>query len=848
MTRTDRLAELLERWEETTRSNPSATPRDLCGDCPEMLDEFCALLERLGRLPGLVADGVVATEPAGPGEWPEIEADRYRPLRFHAKGGLGVIFLAEDGELRRQVALKCMQTHGVVDDAARGRFVAEAELTGRLEHPGVVPVYGLGIDPHGRPYYAMRFIEGRTLDAAARAFHDATPADPGTRNVELRRLLRHFIAVCETAAYAHARGVVHRDIKPANVMLGPYGETLLVDWGLAKEVKTHDDAGPDGDAAMRRNDESDDATVTGQAKGSPAYMSPEQARGAWDGVGPASDVYSLGATLYVLLTGKKPYDGRTILEVLRRVREGRFAPPRSANPAVPKALEAVCLKAMAFRPEDRYAGAKELAADVERWLADEPVSAWREPWVMRARRWVSRHRTLVVGIGAALVVAAALLSYFLVRLDAQNRQLVAANESERAARATAERNLNRNLSNLEGMLRFAFLTKQAQALRREPGYAALLEELARQFDAFAAESPESERGRRVAGLAHYLRAVGDSAPGLPEGLDRHLARAAEFFAAELKERPGDEFAAWGLGATRAERGRRLAQAGRGDEARLELHAAYELLAAGAKPGGSISAQHALALAAAAIQLHELESAGRAPPAQALRERIEATLSLLARASKGSTTDAINRVLGAGAVASATGGDDASFFDAYGLLLAEATLRTQYADLLARQFNDRPGAITAYRAAATAAAVAAGAEPGDPAALELQAGALHRRGLLLLEQKEPAAAFAELEAAYRAIGAPARARPEAFDPALVERVVFDLGRVCLEELRRLDPADADARAHLRLVAAAGTTALDQWLADAAPRAFAANTVERLGRATRLRKDIDAFRAKADAAGP
>jgi serine/threonine-protein kinase len=343
--------------------------------------------------------------PAGPGPRAAVTARsrtmRYRKMREHARGGLGEVFIARDEELDREVALKEMQAGHADQPEGRARFVREAELTGKLEHPGVVPVYGLGYYADGRPYYAMRFIRGQSLDEAILHFHraDAGRRDPGERALALRGLLRRFVDVCNAVAYAHARDVIHRDLKPANVMLGEYGETLVVDWGLAKVID-----GPEEHTTAERplttSAGSSTPTQLGQAVGTPGYMPPEQARGQREGEGPACDVFALGATLYCLLTGRPPYQGR---DVLARAAEGRWSPARQVNPRVPRALEAVCAKAMAQDPGQRYRTARALAGDVERWLADEPVSAYRDPLSQRLRRWGRRHRPLVAGALTLLV-------------------------------------------------------------------------------------------------------------------------------------------------------------------------------------------------------------------------------------------------------------------------------------------------------------------------------------------------------------------------------------------------------------------------------------------------------------
>jgi serine/threonine-protein kinase len=340
------------------------------------------------------------------GEAPE-SAGRYRRVRFHARGGIGEVHLAQDQELRREVALKRIQPrHGTSADA-RARFLREAEITARLEHPGVVPVYGLVQDAEGQPCYAMRFIEGETFqDAITRAHQPGLP--DGERELQFRQLLTRLVTVCNTIAYAHSRGVIHRDVKPANILLGCYGETLLVDWGLAKGEAggpESGESGTDGSTHASAPPQSLSLTRQGQVVGTPAYMSPEQAAGRWDAVGPASDVYSLGATLYHLLTGQSPLHGQPLDEVLEKVQRGALPAPRAVYSQVPPALDAVCRKAMATEPGQRYPSALALADDVEHWLADAPVGAWREPWTVRARRWARRHRGLVTG-GAAAAVAA----------------------------------------------------------------------------------------------------------------------------------------------------------------------------------------------------------------------------------------------------------------------------------------------------------------------------------------------------------------------------------------------------------------------------------------------------------
>jgi serine/threonine-protein kinase len=354
---------------------------------------------------------------------------RFRLLRPHARGGLGAVFVALDQELHREVALKQILEQHADDPSSRTRFILEAEITGGLEHPGIVPVYSLGTYSDGRPYYVMRFIKGDSLKDAVEQFHAEVSLahDPGRRTLELRKLLRRFVDVCNAIQYAHARGVLHRDIKPSNVIVGAHGDTLVVDWGLAKPTARSDPAAAERTlrpSSARGSSE----TLPGSALGTPAYMSPEQARGEIDRLGPSSDVYSLGATLYFLLTGKPPFEGSEPGSVLRAVEKGAFRVPRALDPSIDGALESVCLKAMAVQPADRYATARALADDIERWMADEPVLARREPFSRRARRWARRNRTVVAAGAAAVLVALLGTASVLAVQTRANRDLRAANK------------------------------------------------------------------------------------------------------------------------------------------------------------------------------------------------------------------------------------------------------------------------------------------------------------------------------------------------------------------------------------------------------------------------------------
>ncbi|MCH8828416.1 MAG: serine/threonine protein kinase [Planctomycetes bacterium] len=365
---------------------------------------------------------------------PPARSDRFQILRPHAKGGLGQVSVALDYELNREVALKEIQPQYADSADVRARFVQEAEITGGLEHPGIVPVYGLGQYANGLPFYAMRFVRGENLKEAVNRFHQGRSGTSGQsfQSVEFRKLLGRFIDVCNAVEYAHSRGILHRDLKPRNIMLGKYGETLVVDWGLAKAIgRTDSDTGTDEPTLHPSSGSGSIETFMGQTIGTPAYMSPEQAEGRLDKLQSTSDVYSLGATLYYLLTGQPSVQSDNVAETLAIVCKGEFPPPSQLEPHLPLALEAVCLKAMALDPGQRYQRAVDLANELELWLADEPVSAHRESALVRCGRTLRKHRTAATTILAILITSTVGLSVFGFFITSKNTALeVARNDAE----------------------------------------------------------------------------------------------------------------------------------------------------------------------------------------------------------------------------------------------------------------------------------------------------------------------------------------------------------------------------------------------------------------------------------
>lgn len=429
------IDDLLDAWESAQDRGESIAVDQLCREHPDLQDEVARRIEALQSMDRQLEEtDVVPIETSTDNGHPPLvfDTDVVR-LEFHAKGGLGTVYVGEDQNLNRQVAVKFIHRNLAQDRESCERFQLEAEVTGRLEHPGVIPMYGVGKDDNGRPFYAMRFIDGHTFDEAIRRYYGADVRGEDPQSVEFRRLLQSFVSICETIAYAHNRGIVHRDIKPDNVLLGRYGETILVDWGLAVPVIRDERFRLSGEQTLMPRNANGPANSS-RGAGTPAYMSPEQASEL--APTPASDIYSLGATLFKVLTGRPPVSGDSLREIKTKVIEGRLPRPSEIRKGVPGALEAICRKAMSTSPNDRYATALDLARDVERFLADEPIEIYRESFAQVLLRSMRRHRmaamVALVGLTSCLLIAA-IASVWL--LNSAHQQTLARNRAEDASKS-----------------------------------------------------------------------------------------------------------------------------------------------------------------------------------------------------------------------------------------------------------------------------------------------------------------------------------------------------------------------------------------------------------------------------
>ena len=439
----------------------------------------------------------------------------YTIIRPHAQGSMGKISVAHDQNLDREVIIKELSDKAAKDVKAFRRFIEEAKITGRLEHPGIVPVHALGMDAKGHPFYAMKMVMGNTLKEALAEYHQKpTPAG-------LKELLRRLVMVCQTMAYAHIRGVIHRDLKPSNIMLGAFGETLVLDWGLAKPVTVEESPQSTlGDLGAELGSSRPELTAPGSVIGTPGYMAPEQAEGKIAELSPACDIYSLGAVLYQILTGQMLYKGSTGKEVLHQLLAGPPERPRKVSFDVPRPLEAICLKAMARQPHQRYTSAQDMAQDLQNWLDDEPVRAYRERIHERLLRQARKHTLAVITGSIALIVVLVILGLAANKIAAERaRRAQIEEQAKEYARQAGEANQQAKIKDTEARR----LGKEVEKAQQEADEARLKANAA----ARAVEAAQN----RIAQLEGVLQ--GQTEKG--ERTKQELAAAQEELAALTKQ-------------------------------------------------------------------------------------------------------------------------------------------------------------------------------------------------------------------------------------------------------------------------------------------------------------------------
>lgn len=414
--------------------------------------------------------------------------------QFTAGGG-GQISIANDGQLVRQVVVKKLCPE-LMSDTAICRFVNEAQITAQLEHPGIVPVYELGVDHQGLPFYAMKQVHGVTL--AERLAEVRRPGSGRLTQAQLTELLPAFLQVCQTMAFAHQQGVMHRDLKPDNIILGQFGETTIVDWGLARRFRVPVDPAEvavcpvdlegqgscqPGQGWRMNNGKLGSAkhelTAQGTVMGTASYMSPEQATGENDCLDQRSDVFSLGVILCEILSGHSPFAAGSTAATLENVRLCQPERIERRLKGQPRALAAICRRALASEPAGRYPSAAEFGADVQKYLLGQPVSVHRESSFEQFDRWAGSHRDLFRSLFGATLILLAVVSIGM-------SVIWSASFAEREARREASETATRTEQRLESLqaenewLRQALTRLQTHTAERPSGRSAVAESVVAQ--------------------------------------------------------------------------------------------------------------------------------------------------------------------------------------------------------------------------------------------------------------------------------------------------------------------------------------------------------------------------------
>ncbi|MEC9004024.1 MAG: protein kinase, partial [Planctomycetota bacterium] len=456
---------------------------------------------------------------------------RYAKQSLHRQGGIGRIWIAHDNNLNRKVALKDLQPEYTEDPAIRDRFIREAQITGKLDHPNIVPVYQLrqGSDVTD-PFYTMRLVEGKTL----REIIGQHPAVKGRR--EQVKLLNVLTTVCQTIAYAHSRGVIHRDLKPDNIVVGDYGEIFVLDWGLARstdepDMTTDQEVIPHVMATDETNPMGQ--TRAGTRIGTPAYMAPEQAAGKTDQIGIRTDIYGLGTILFEILTGQAPHQARDADRLLQQIQNEPTPKARSLNVMTPPALDAICGKAMSKDSSQRYASALELNDAIQSWIADEPVDCYLEPWWERCSRWTRHHRRLMNSVALLMLLAT-------VGLGVGNRLLNSARQRTEKQKESAETDFQQARSVIEEISLGIHSPEARQLVGFKPLQHQLTQQLLDFYLYFLEKHRDETTFRAEIADVHYQLGVLASALETLDSARLHYENSLKLLRQLSKDEPGNQ--------------------------------------------------------------------------------------------------------------------------------------------------------------------------------------------------------------------------------------------------------------------------------------------------------------------
>ena len=355
-------------------------------------------------------------------------------------GGQGIVYRAADNGLLRDIAIKSLKND--FSDPSKTRFHREAKYLASLQHPGVVPIYFFGDDSGENPFIAMRLLPKRTFHTVIREYHQAVKdglISKSDQSLKFRDLIRNLVQICQTLDYAHSVDIIHRDLKPANIIIGEHGEAFVIDWGLARQLNSNNDATADDGQKPGRQRKSSSLS---DSIGTPEYMAPEQARGEGEKQGKCTDIFGLGAIFYVILTNTSPFLGDSGNSALQRALEYDLKKPSEVAKGVDPALEKICLKAMKEEPAGRYASVKNLIDDLNRWLADEPVSVHPDSMIRKFNRWSSRNRTLVASVFSILTMTIISLAILAIVFYSQQAKTAKALDLAIENKKQADQNFN----------------------------------------------------------------------------------------------------------------------------------------------------------------------------------------------------------------------------------------------------------------------------------------------------------------------------------------------------------------------------------------------------------------------